>query len=133
MRARSFTEKDVNRVEEKMMQIFEDNPTPISYDLEEMKRFLEDPSTVKKNCKASLRYNSRRGIKVMNRRGKLKLKRLKMLWKNFGQNFQFSLEKDGNIQANLPSQFLLQTKLRHFRFGFKIVFQEAQCSRRERV
>ena len=99
-----------------------------------MKRFLEDPSTVKKNCKASLRYNSRRGIKVMNRRGKLKLKRLKMLWKNFGQNFQFSLEKDGNIQANLPSQFLLQTKLRHFRFGFKIVFQEAQCSRnRERV
>ena len=52
MRARSFTEKDVNRVEEKMMQIFEDNPTPISYDLEEMKRFLEDPSTVKKKLQS---------------------------------------------------------------------------------
>ena len=43
--------KDVNSVEEKMMRIFEDNSTPSIYDVEEMKKFLEDLSTAEKTAK----------------------------------------------------------------------------------
>ena len=44
-------EEEVKGVDEKMMKLFEDKPTPSSFEVEEMKKFLEDLRTAEKTAK----------------------------------------------------------------------------------
>ena len=44
-------EEEVKGVEEKMMKLFEDKPTPSSFEVEEIRKFLEDLRTAEKTAK----------------------------------------------------------------------------------
>ena len=111
-------EKDVNSVEEKMMRIFKDNPTPSSYDVEEMKKFLEDLSTAEKTAK---RLYVKLAIEISKYSDEQKRKTKTEEAENAMENLQSKiliLTREGQeYSSKFTPSILVQTKFRHFRLG----------------